>query len=158
MSKVLIQILLSLVVVVSAAVGFSPDVKRKVSKTLREARTFTQEIARSILDSPHVEAESELSAEVSAEASGRSEAQVETRSETDASLNLDKSKGQGAAEIGTNADASLDQALEELSSTETETSISIESESQVEIKSKDLKLDLENEIESQLDLEGSVGN
>ena len=179
MSKVFVQLLLSLAVVVSAAVGFSPDAKGKVRKTLREAKTFTQQIARSILSASYVEAESELSAEASTKASADGDVQVEAEAETDASLNLDetldsfsesnretsviteaslKDKGVGAAEIGTNAGLSLDTALGEVSDIDTETSISIESESQVEIQADDLNLDVENEIESQLDIEVGIGN
>ena len=48
MSKIFIQMFLSLVVAVSVAVGFSPEVKGKVSKTLRQAKIFTQETAQLI--------------------------------------------------------------------------------------------------------------
>jgi hypothetical protein len=178
MSKFFVQLLLSLVVVVSAAVGFSPDVKGKVRRTWREAQTFTQEIAQSILAASYVEAASELSAEASTKASADGEVQVEA-AETDASLNLDealdsfsepngetsviteaslKDKEAGATEIRRRAYRSPDAALGDVSEIDTETSISIESESQVEIQADDLNLDMENEIESQLDLEVGIGN
>jgi hypothetical protein len=129
MSKVFIQMLLSIVVAVSAAVGFSPEVKGKVSKIVREAKTFTHEISQSVFHA------SEVDAELSAEASLESEVEAEAGSETDADLDLDK-----------------------LPETNLETSLSAESETETEIKTKDVKLDLENEIESQLELEVGLGN
>ncbi len=46
MSKFIAQVLISVMVAISAAVGFRPDVKGDVHKTLREAKAFTQEITR----------------------------------------------------------------------------------------------------------------
>ncbi len=137
MSKFFIQMLLSLAVAVSAAVGFSPAVKGKVNKILREAKTFTQEIAQSIFQAASVDAEAEVSAEAS----------------TEASLKNDVG---GKVELGTNADLELDKALEGLSETSVGTLLSTESKTQVDVKSNDLKL--KNEIESQLDLEVGIGN
>jgi hypothetical protein len=114
-------------------------VKGKVSKTLREAKTFTQEIAHSIFQVGSVEAGAEVSVEASTEASMQSEVE-------------------GAAELETNTNLEFDKALEAFSETSAGTLLSAESETEVEVKSNDLKLDLENEIESQLDLDAGIGN
>lgn len=139
MSKIFIQMLLSLVVVASAVVGLSPELKGKVSKTLREAKTFAQEITPSIFQTANVDAEAEASAQTSIEASLESEVE-------------------GDVELETNVGFELDKTLKGISETSTGILLSTESETQVEVKSNDLKLDLENETESELDLEVGVGN
>jgi hypothetical protein len=129
MSKFFIQMLLSLVVAVSAAVGFSPEVKRTVHTTLREVKAFTQDITRSIFQAPSVQVDTEVS--VSAEAS------------SEASL---KSEAEGELESETNANVELDKVLNDLSETSVGTLFSAESESETEIKSNQAKLDLGADI------------
>jgi DNA integrity scanning protein DisA with diadenylate cyclase activity len=141
MSKFFIQMLLSLVVAVSAAVGFRPEVKGTVSKTLREAKAFTQEIAGSIFQASNVEVEAEAS--VSTEASAEA---------------LLKHQAEGELESETNANVELDNALNGLSETNVGILFSAESEGETEIKSNQANLNLENEIESQLDVEAGIGN
>ena len=141
MSKFFIQMVLSLVVAASAAVGFRPEVRGEVNKTLREAKTITRGIAESIFHGASVEAEAEVSTEAptSTEASLKSEAEVE-------------------AELGPNAELALDKTLDGLSVTRAETYLSTESEIEAEVESNHLNLEAENEIESQLDLEAGIGN
>lgn len=141
MSKFIVQVFVSVMVAVSAAIGFSPSVREEVNKTLGEAKAFTQEVAQSILHTANVEAEAKVSAEASTSTEASSKSQVE-----------------GTVELGSEANLELDQALDRLSEINTNTLLSTDSATQLKIKSNDPKLKLKNKTESQLNLEVSIGN
>jgi hypothetical protein len=143
MYKNFIQLLLSLVVGVSVGVGFSPEMKERVTKTLREGKTIAQEITESILNTSKLDTDAEFSTEGSIEASMDTDVKGKAKSETEADIELE---------------LDLNHISETLSAINGETSLSAEAETNAEIQSNDAKLDLETEIESQLDLDVGIGN
>jgi len=134
MSKFFVQFLLSLAVAVSAAVGFSPNMRGEVNQALREAKSFAHGVTQPIF---HRAAGVEADVDVSAEAAGEMESRIESDLE---------------------ADLDFDQAVDSRSQAEVEASLSAESDVKSQAESNKAKLDLENEIESQLDLEVGIGN
>ena len=137
MAKFFVQLLLSVLVAVSAAVGFSPKVNREIHKTLGEAKSLAHEMTQAILEhGKSADAQAEVSTELSAEASmGRG---TESAVDTDLDLNSDKHPKKSSG-------VSIEMPL----STEFETSAGIES--------NNVNLDLEHEIESDQNLEVGLG-
>lgn len=98
MSKFFAQMLISVVLGVSAAVGFSPDVRGEVEGTFREAEAFAHALTRSVFEAAaNVEANTDVSAEASMGVetdldlvpNASVDASVSAESETDAEVESD---------------------------------------------------------------------
>jgi hypothetical protein len=132
MSRFFIQMLLSIAVAVSAAVGFSPDAQGKVKKSLREAKSFVHEATQSIFNTAStLNPEAEISADVSAETS------LESKLDAAGDLELDKSSKK-SSEVGVG------------------TSLSTGTGTAAQIDSNNADLDLKKKIESDVTLESNM--
>ena len=140
MSKLFIQMLLSLVVAASAAVGLDPEVKGEVHKTLKEAKAFAHEMGESVIDAADgIEASAETSVDA-AETSLESKAEVDVESEMEVELDVDFDKSS------------------KKSDSRVEASAAAEAETETEVEAENLDLELENGLESDLELEVGIGN
>lgn len=131
MSKFFIQMLLSMAVAVSAAVGLSPDVKKELEKAAGEMKAFVHDLSGAL-----AEAEVEPSTEIYSTSSLAGEVETGVEIEPDVAFNKASKKSRAGLEA----------------------SLASQSESQVEAGWKDAELELENELESDLELEVGIGN
>lgn len=151
MSKFLIQMFLSVMVAISAAVGFSPNLKGEVHKAWREANKFSQQTVHSVFDTATVESEAEVELELGRKKSSDKLPGIDAETETSLSI---KSETEVEADLELNrkkASHKLPRIDAEL-----ETSLSVESEAEAEVEANEVNVDLENEIESGLDLEVGI--
>jgi hypothetical protein len=95
MSKFFIQLLLSIMLGVSAAVGFSPEAREKVHAAWDEAKAFVQETVQAALETVE---EVEIQHEASANASFKSDVDAEVSTQVDTGVR---------AESGADAEANL---------------------------------------------------
>lgn len=145
MSRFFVQLLLSLLVGVGAAVGFRPDVRGEVNKTLREAKGFIAETDEAALEtaadvSTRVEADVSVSAEADSSVSAEDELEVEADAQADVDVDAEVDRGRPLRN-NSSPEVSLDGSLE------------ANSEMGVEVEAGELELELENETESSLGLE-----
>lgn len=129
MSKLIIQMLISVVLSVSAVAGFSPDVREKVTGTLHEVQALAHDVTQSIF-----ETDANVDADVSAE--------VEVQSEADMGLDL-KSLVDDSSDLLPNASV--------------DNSVSVESDADVKVESDEASLDLENTLETISDISVGIG-
>jgi uncharacterized membrane protein len=134
-SKFFVQMVLSVLVAVSAAIGFSPNLKGEVHKTLGEAKSLTHEMTQAIFQTAsNVKSEANVSTKASVES--------EVNAEADGDLHL-RSERTSRKPLETEIESSL--------SAESET------EAEAEIAPHNVNLNVEHEIESDLDLNLDLG-
>jgi transcription termination factor NusB len=115
MTKFFIQLLLSIMLGVGAAVGFSPDIREKVHETWDEATTFVHETAQAAFEtiagveikpeaSAETSVETDIDTEVSAEAEIEAEAELEAELEAEVEAELEELEN----EIESGVDLGLD--------------------------------------------------
>ncbi|HEU0292457.1 MAG TPA: hypothetical protein VFR47_06960 [Anaerolineales bacterium] len=110
MSKFFVQLLLSVIVSVSAAVGFNPHAREKLHETWREAKALVRETTQAAFETVSgVEVNTEASTEASVETDVDAEAFADTDTEAGVELEAD-------AEIETEAEAEFHDAVLELES------------------------------------------
>jgi len=129
MSKFFVQMVLSVLVAVSAAIGFSPNVRNEVHKTLGEAKSLVHEMKWEIF---HTVKNVDADAEIATKAEGESA----VNSDVDVDLNL-----------------IANQASEKSAETNIESALSAESETEAAISSNNGSLNLEHELETDLELD-----
>jgi hypothetical protein len=155
MSKFFLQMVLSVLVGVSAAIGFSPSVRNEVHKTMGEAKSLAHGMTQAFFHTvKSVNADTEISTEASVESKITSEADV------DLNLASDNDRSTEAAvetEVESDADLNLisDKASKKSPRPKIEPSLSAETETEAEaeIETNNVNLDLEHELESTLDLD-----
>lgn len=110
MSKFFVQLLLSVIVSVSAAVGFNPHAREKLHETWSEAKALVRETTQAAFETVSgLDVKTEASADASVETD--IEAEVSADAEAEAGVELESD-----AEIEAEAEADLEDAILELES------------------------------------------
>jgi len=129
MSKFFIQIVLSVLIAVSAALGFKPNLKSELQKTGGFAKALTHEVSQTAFETlKRFKTDTAISAEASVES--------KVKSDTDLDLNLIPH-----------------QASKKTSETTVESSLAAESEVGVQVSPHKVDLDLKHELKNNLDLD-----
>jgi hypothetical protein len=119
MTKFFIQLLLSVMLGVGAAVGFNPHVREKAHETWDEAKAFVRETAQAALEtvagveikpeaSADTSVETDIDTEVSAQAEIEAEAELEAEIEAEVEAELEDAKLELENEIESGVDLGLD--------------------------------------------------
>jgi hypothetical protein len=119
MTKFFIQLLLSIMLGVGAAVGFSPDIREKVHETWDQATTFVHETAQAAFEtvagveikpeaSADTSVETDIDTEVSAEAEIEAEAELKAKFEAEVEAELEDAKLELENDIESDVDLGLE--------------------------------------------------
>lgn len=108
MTKLFVQLLLSVMVGLGAVVGFTSDVRGKVKETWHEAKTFVRETAQSAFQTV---ADVDFNAEASAEASVKSDVNSDVSANVDAAAQAELD---AEVETETEVEAEIENAAIEL--------------------------------------------
>jgi hypothetical protein len=138
MTKFFAQLLLSLMIGISAAVGFNHDAKEKVVKTWTETKSLVHEATQAALES---------ASDMSAKIKGKSDASVQ--SNQDAGLAADS---ESALNAGIELNELTDGVHWQSAVSTVKGSAALESENEASMKTGEARLDLESEIESTLEI------
>lgn len=119
MSKFFVQLLLSVIVSVSAAVGFNPGAREKLKQTWHEAKAFVHEGTQNAFQtvsgveintgaSADTSLESDLDADLSADADTEAQAELEAEAETELEADMESA----ALELESELESTVDLGLE----------------------------------------------
>jgi hypothetical protein len=110
MTKFFVQLLLSVIVSVSAAVGLNPNAREKLHETWNEAKALVRETTQAAFETV---SGVEVNKEASVEASVETEMDAEASADTDTAA---RAELEAEAEIEAEAEADLEDAILELES------------------------------------------
>jgi len=147
MTRFFAQLLLSVMIGLSAAVGFNLDARSELKQTLREAGTLVQGTAKAALKTAgdlFAQGDVKFAASMDASADGNVEANSSSS----------HARGKGDADIQLTGDGTLK--LDPSPVLNVDGSLSADSRTQVEVDTKNAGLDLKEKIKSALDF--SFGN
>jgi len=119
MTKFFVQLLLSVIVSVSAAVGFNPGAREKLNQTWHEAKAFMQEATQNAFQtvssveinmgaSADTALESDIAADLSVDADVEAQAELEAEAETELEAGMESAALELESELESAVDLGLD--------------------------------------------------
>ena len=119
MTKFFVQLLLSVIVSVSAAVGFNPGAREKLNQTWHAAKAFAHEAAQNAFQtvssveintgaSADTSLESDIEAGLSAEAETEAQAELEAAAETEWEAGIENAALELQSELESDVDLGLE--------------------------------------------------